>query len=73
MKLPVDKDTSVQVLLRRIAEILVFLEDLFKAVADLVEVFFRSTIGSVDFVLHLCLRCRNGDTAHDVEEGGSER
>lgn len=73
MKLPVDKDTSVQVPLCSVAEVFVFLEYLLKAVADLVELFIGSTIGSVNFVLHLCLRCGNGDAAHDVEEGGSER
>lgn len=72
MEFAVDKDTSVQVLLRRIAEIFVFFEDLLKAVTDLVEVFVGSSVGSVDFVLHLCLRCGNGDAAHDVKEGGSE-
>jgi hypothetical protein len=39
MKFAIDKNTSVQVFLRRIAEILVFFEDLLEAVADLIKIF----------------------------------
>lgn len=71
MKLAVQEDACIEVLLRRVAKILVFSEDLLEELPDVVEVFIRGVFVAVHLILHLGLGGRGRDAAHDVEEDGA--
>lgn len=68
MQLAVDKDSTLEVLLRAVAEILVFLENLLKELVDPLEILIVGVVVAEDVVLHQRLSRRHGDAAHHVEK-----
>ena len=68
MQLAVDKNSSLEVLLRSVAEILVFLENLFKELVDSLEILVVGVVVAEDVVLHQRLSRGHGNAAHHVEK-----
>lgn len=68
MQLPTHEDASVEVALGRIAEHLIFSHDLLEKLIDLVKILVRSRLMPVDFILHLCPSCRQGNATLNEEE-----
>lgn len=70
VKLAVDKDTSVEVLLRVHAQVLVLRHDALVDVADEVEVLVGGVLVTVDLVAHYTLsRAGRGESLHEEEIG----
>lgn len=61
VKLPVDEDTSIQVLLRAVAQVFVLLQHLFIEIVDEVELVILCIVVAIDLVLHFGLGCRDGN------------
>ena len=68
MQLPVDKDASVEILLRPKTELPVLLEHLLVEGDDVGELLVARVLVAVDLVLDPALRGRYRDHALDVEE-----
>lgn len=71
VQLAVDKDSTLEVLLRAVAEILIFLKNLLKELVDPLEILIVGVVVAEDVVLHQRLSRRHGDAAHHVEKVGS--
>lgn len=70
MKLAVDKDTSVEVLLRVHAQVLILRHDPFVHVTDEVEGLVGGVLVAVDFIAHHTLRgADRGEALHEEEVG----
>lgn len=70
MKLTVDEDTSVEVLLRVYTEVLVLRHDSFVHVTDKVEGLISGVLVTVDFVAHHTFRrAGRGESLHEEEVG----
>ena len=73
MKLAVDEDTSVEVLLRVYTQVLVLRHDSFVHVADEIEGLVSGVLVTVDFIAHHTLRrAGRSESLHEEEVGTKE-
>lgn len=68
VKLPVDENTPVQVLLSSIAKVFVLFQNPFEGVGDVCEFLVCRIFVPVHFILHVRLAGRDWTASHDVEE-----
>lgn len=68
MKLAICEYPGVEILLRRVTQIFVLAQNLLEHLVDVSELFIRGVVMAINLILHLGLRGRNRDTAHNIEE-----